>query len=120
MQQAQALERAMATTAKAEGEIRRLKENKGKPKARVEGGEVEGEEEAAQGKAMETMNSAASDRIEARETPFSPSYASQRNADVRVKKSMLPFSTLNKPMTLSHRKSCEPSCVNTTVLTRAL
>ena len=49
------------------------------------------------------MNSAASDRTEARETPFSPSYASQRNADVRAKRSMWPFSTLNKLTTLSHQ-----------------
>jgi len=53
-----------------------------------------------------------------REMPFSPLYASQRNAYTRVKRSMLPFSILNKPMTLSHRKPCKPSCVNTTELMR--
>ena len=44
MQQAQALERAIAATTKAKTEI---KDNKEKPKARVEGGEVEEEEATA-------------------------------------------------------------------------
>ena len=45
MQRAQALEKATAAITKAECEIRRLKANREKPKARVEGGKSEGEEE---------------------------------------------------------------------------
>jgi len=46
MQRAQTLEKATAAITKAECEIMRLKANREKPKARVEGGESEGEEEA--------------------------------------------------------------------------
>jgi len=51
-------------------------------------------------------SSAVFDLREAQETPSSPFNASQRNAGVRGKRFMLPFSISNKPMNLSHRKPC--------------